>query len=307
MDFAEVINDRDLILTEAAIVESLRRSGDVELHPQLVHALLIYDENSRNILAALYRSYIHVAHEADAPIIIGAPTWRANRERLANSRITEDVNGDAVRFLQDLRRSWEYWEGNIFIGGMIGCKNDCYKPAEGLSREEAEEFHQWQIDRLAEAGVDVMMAATLPSVEEAIGVARALAKTSIPFIVSFVINREGTILDGNSLEHAFGEVEAACSRSPLGFMINCAHPSFLRPQEQPTPVLDRLIGFQGNASSLDHSELDGADDLRVDDVSEWGDLMIELNRNYGVKILGGCCGTGSDHLNYIIRHIFRTG
>jgi len=41
----------------------------------------------------------------------------------------------------------------------------------------------------------------------------------------------------------------------------------------------------------------------MDDPSEWGNLMIELNKRYGVKILGGCCGTGKQHLQYIVDHI----
>jgi S-methylmethionine-dependent homocysteine/selenocysteine methylase len=268
-----------------------------------VHELLIYDERSRVMMAELYGSYIEIARGADVPILIGAPTWRANRGRISASGVTEDVNGDGVRFLKDIRHLWGSWAGNIFIGGLIGCKNDCYKPAEGLSREEAEEFHAWQIDRLVEAGVDLLMAVTLPAVEEAAGIARALARTDIPFVVSFVIGRDGRVLDGSELERAFDEVEAACERAPLGFMINCAHPSFLGPREQPASVMDGLIGFQGNSSALDHAELDGAETLAVDDVSEWGGLMIELNRDYGVTILGGCCGTGRDHLEYIVGHI----
>ena len=120
MGIENVINDRDLILTEAAIVESLRRSANVDLHPKLVHALLIYDKQGRAVLAELYQSYIHIAHKADVPILIGAPTWRANSERLADSCVTEDVNDDAVSFLNNLRSSYEDWAGNIFVGGCCG-------------------------------------------------------------------------------------------------------------------------------------------------------------------------------------------
>jgi homocysteine S-methyltransferase len=31
--------------------------------------------------------------------------------------------------------------------------------------------------------------------------------------------------------------------------------------------------------------------------------MIELNKEYGVKILGGCCGTNYKHLQYIFDNI----
>jgi hypothetical protein len=33
----------------------------------------------------------------------------------------------------------------IKIGGMIGCKNDCYLPDEGLSMQASEQFHAWQV------------------------------------------------------------------------------------------------------------------------------------------------------------------
>jgi len=42
---------------------------------------------------------------------------------------------------------------------------------QGLSREEAELFHSWQVDQLASAGADYLIAETLPNVEEARGIA----------------------------------------------------------------------------------------------------------------------------------------
>ena len=63
----------------------------------------------------------------------------------------------------------------------------------------------------------------------------------------------------------------------------------------------RLGGFQANASSRDPCDLDGADELEVDDVDEWGRQMVRLNREFGVKILGGCCGTGTEHLRALVR------
>ena len=58
----------------------------------------------------------------------------------------------------------------------------------------------------------------------------------------------------------------------------------------------RMLGYQGNSSALSHSELDGADRLQVEDIAEWAEEMLLLNSEYGVKILGGCCGTGHAHL-----------
>ncbi len=94
-------------------------------------------------------------------------------------------------------------------------------------------------------------------------------------------------------------IDAECMIPPVGYMINCAYPSFLNAPAQPESVLKRLLGFQGNASSLDHAELDGSFSLQSDSLEDWGNGMVALNKIHGVKILGGCCGTDVNHLKYL--------
>ncbi len=293
----------DFILAEAAIVESLRRSNNVKLHPRLSNALLIYESTGKRELAHLYNNYISVAYKARVPIVICTPTWRANKERLSEIKFTGDVNSDAVRFLKQLRDKWGSWEKNILIGGLVGCKNDCYKPSEGLVPREAYSFHSWQLNKLAEAGVDFLIAETLPAAPEAKGIAQAMSKTGVPYFICFVINRKGNILDGNTLEYAISDIDSVCNPPPTGFMINCSYPSFLNANKQPISIFSRLIGYLANASSLDQSELEDSKSLEADDVTDWGNQMIELNKKYSVKILGGCCGTNVHHLQYIVNNI----
>jgi len=302
MGIAEVLRNNRLVLSEAAVVEPLRRSPHVSLHPRLVNALLIYDEKQKT-LSGLYEEFIGIARAADVPITICAPTWRANRERLLEAGINADVNGDAVRFMKKLRSEAGTYSGNVLVGGLAGCKNDCYRPEESLASGAAREFHSWQVSRLAKAEPDFLLAATMPAVEEAAGMALAMADSGVPYFISFVINRNGRVLDGSSLEQAFELVDNAGDVPPLGYWINCTYPSFFDVRRQPEAVLSRLAGFQANSSSLDHTELDGSTSLKADDISDWGDRMIELNRRYGVTILGGCCGTTTAHLRYLVRHL----
>ena len=303
MDISKLLANNELMLAEASIIEVLRRSGRVQLHPRLENALLIYDRIGKTESVQICNDYISVAHKAGRPIFIGTPTWRANKERLSEAGVSSNVNRDAVDFMKRLRSEWSSWKENIPIAGLIGCKNDCYKPVEGISLRDAYDFHSWQIEKLAEPGVDFLLAATIPTLPEATGIALAMAQTGIPYMISFVINREGTILAGNSLEQCINEIDVASGKPPLGYMINCAYPSFLNAHIQPKAVLSRLIGFQANASSLDHAELEGSATLQVEKIAEWGEEMINLNRTYGVKILGGCCGTDARHLQYIVDNI----
>jgi S-methylmethionine-dependent homocysteine/selenocysteine methylase len=284
---------------EAAIVERLRRSADIELDPVLVNAPLIYTQAGQKALAGIYQGYIDIALAANVPFLMCTPTWRTNRDRVSATKIKSGINIDAVHFLQQLRDSQKAGRENIKIGGLIGCKNDCYLPDEALSAGQAEQFHTWQIEQLKQGGVDFIIAETLPSVDEATGIAKALERSGLPYFMSFVISRHGRVLDGTSLDIAIKTIDANTQRQPLGYMINCAYPSFLNASAQPPAVFERLTGYLANASSKDHCDLDGAQELLMESVSDWGELMLSLNKLHGVKILGGCCGTNEQHLQYL--------
>lgn len=301
--FEHTLASNRLVLMEAAVIESLRNDPEVVLHPRLENALLIYDDNAAKKIAVLYRGFIGVAMNAGLPILIAAPTWRTNRERLQKENIQSDVNADAVRFMCDIRESFPDYRDYIMVGGLIGCKNDCYLPEEALTVKDAESFHSWQIEKLAAAGVDFIQAATLPSVDEALGIARAAGATGTPYMIGFVINGFGEILDGSTLESAFRRIDEEACPKPFGYMVNCSYPTFLKYGTEPEDLRRRLIGYQANASSLDHSELDGSTEIKMDAIDDWGDEMIRLHREFGVKILGGCCGTTVDHLKYIVNNL----
>ncbi len=292
------INQHDLIIAEAAVVEPIRRGGIVELDPTLANGPLIYDELGRRELRKLYVNYANIALAANLPFLMCTPTWRTNAERVKTANADPNINRHAAEFLFTIRD--ELNSALVKVGGQIGCKNDCYQPEEALTTSEAETFHQWQIEELAAAGVDFLLAVTLPNIAEALGIARAMAATKTPYFISFVIDRSGNVLDGTPLSNAIEFIDNEIDQPPLGYMINCAYPTFLSQSNQPPEKLTRLIGFQGNASSLDHADLDGAKEIKMNDTAEWGETMLELHRQWGIKILGGCCGTNTEHLKYIV-------
>ncbi|MDR4497203.1 MAG: homocysteine S-methyltransferase family protein [Candidatus Scalindua sp.] len=301
----QLLNTYPYILTEFAVLERLRRSENVCLHPSLEHSLLIYDEIGKKEIELIYDEYFAIQRNTQVPFLIFTPTWRANRERVESFQIRRDVNADAVTFMKEIRKKHACDSEKIVIGGLIGCKNDCYKAEEALSPEEAAQFHQWQVDKLIQGGVDFIFAASLPAVSEAEGIAQIMSPLTIPYILSFVIDRTGRLIDGTSLDDAFRAIDSSCTRPPDGFMINCSHPSFFRPERETENVLSRLIGYQANASDRDHSSLDGAEDLQVSSIPDWGERMISLNRDYNITILGGCCGTNGEHLRYLVEHMNR--
>jgi S-methylmethionine-dependent homocysteine/selenocysteine methylase len=288
---------------EAAVVERVRRRpGGPRLHPRLANATLVLEDAGRAALEDVWSEYLAVASRARVPIALCAPTWRANRERLdAAADVPQDLNRRAVAFVRDVIRRRGGDVPRMPVGGLLGCRGDAYRPEDALGVDDARRFHAWQADALATAGVDFLLAATIPSVDEASGLARALTATGVPAFVSFVLGRDGHVLDGTPLPEAIARVDAATSRRPLdGFGVNCAHPTFVDLAEARRGALGRLRLVQANASALDHADLDGAPALRVDDIRDWATGMLRIRDAVGPLALGGCCGTDARHLEAIV-------
>ena len=208
--------------------ERVKRDPAIAIDPHILHGGLIYEVVGRARLAEIHGGYARAAREAGSPILLFTDTWRCSRSRLEASAFRRRaVNEDNARFLLDLRAAFA--DGPpIFVGGLVGPSGDAYRPANSLGRRSARNFHRPQIEALASADIDFLHLATAPSVEEALGVADAMARTGLPYMISFVIRRSGVVLDGTPLGQAIEWIDAEAERAPIGFSVNCVHTRVLK-------------------------------------------------------------------------------
>ena len=122
---------------------------EITLHPSLFNTPLIYDEPGRVAMQEIYGQYRDIALRAGVPILLCAPTWRVDRERIARAGVPQTINRDAAAFMGGLRDRWDLPRAPVLVGGLLGPKNDCYQPSQGLSEKEALAFHEWQVLELA--------------------------------------------------------------------------------------------------------------------------------------------------------------
>src|SRR5436305_598345 len=85
---------------------------------------------------------------------------------------------------------------------------------------------------------------TTPAPTEALGVARAMAESGVPYVISFVITSRGTLLDGTPLAEAITQIDASVAPRTVGFTISCVHPSVLREALRDDEQLRRLAGVR---------------------------------------------------------------
>lgn len=298
---SELISRHPKVLAECAIAERLRRHPEVTLHPMLFNTPLIYEpEVAREVMTSLYREYIDAADEADLPLLLTAPTWRLDPHRVAAAQVPKTINSDAVDYLVGVAKA-HAGASPVVVGALIGPRGDCYRPEEALATLAAERFYRPQIEELAGTPAEFLLAQTLPAVAEALGIAQAMASTEKPYLISFCTGPNGRVLDGKSLPEAMEQIDQTVDRPPVGYFVNCTHPRFLT-QNYPVGSLNRLIGIQANGSSKDVTQLDGSSATKADPVDDWANAMLELHITHQVTVLGGCCGTGLEHLQRLSKN-----
>lgn len=296
---AELLATHPKILAECAIAERLRRMPGITLHPTLFNTPLIYGpDDAKQAMSSLYQEYLQTAGGARLPLLLTAPTWRLDATRVAAAGAPESINADAVSFLLEIRDRHPS-SAPVLVGALTGPQNDCYRPELAPDADTAETFHSPQIAALAATAADFLLAQTLPAVREALGVARAMAATNKPYLISFCTGPGGNVLDGTPLPDAMAFLDEQLERPPLGYFINCTHPQFILNAWQPG-TLHRLIGIQANASSKDVTRLDGSSATESDPVENWARTMLELHAKHDVPVLGGCCGTTLAHMRSLI-------
>lgn len=311
MNLVDTLRTYPFILTEGAVVERLRREFNIQLNPYIVHSGLIYENSKKAILYKIYKQYIDIAQKNDFPIMIFTPTRRCNSEQIKSAGLDDkDVNGDCSKFLQEIRSEYNGFAEKIFIGGLMGCKGDAYDGNKALTTDESKSFHQKQALALVESGVDFLCGATLPALSEALGLAHVMATTNLPYILSFVIRENGTLLDGTSLYEAISIIDNTVPVKPIFYMVNCVHPSillkaFLNQNNCPKLVKERLIGIQANSSTKSPEELDNATKLESEDRDVLINKMLLLHKEYNLKVLGGCCGTDNKYLQMLVNELNR--
>ena len=290
--------DGQLVLTDGGVETTLIFIDGFDL-PEFASFPLLEREDGREALRRYFVAHLEVARRHGTGFLLEAPTWRANTtwgEKLGYSEAgLAEANRRAVAFCVELAED-EPLDGPVVLGAQVGPQGDAYSAGVGTPERFAD-LHRAQLRVLGDAGVDVVSALTIPSVEEGVGVVRAAAEEGVPIALSFTVETDGRLPSGQPLGEAFDQVDAETDEAAAYFMVNCAHPTHIAPGVAADGPWDRVIGVRANASSKSHAELDEAEELDDGDPAQLAADYVALGRQLsGLTLLGGCCGTDHRHL-----------
>lgn len=282
---ASLSQPRQLILDGATGTELNRRGVDTGLPLWSANALM--NERDTKILQQIHKDYLYSGAD-----IITTNTFRTHRRALAPS-------GNADRALELTRRAVDIARGAIaivksdspkFIAGSMSTLEDCYRPDLVPPDKELRTEHSERIYHLIECDVDLILIETINTIREAVIMAKLAVIAGTPVVVSFVCDREGKILSGETL------TKAANQLLPLGIAaigVNCGPaPNLAKPLAELSAVCGKdfpLIAY-GNIGYADEKV------GWVNTDSENPKAYCEHAIHWPVKIVGGCCGTTPEHI-----------
>lgn len=306
MTLRERISRNETFLMEGALSERLKREYQLDTSNEVAMASLVYQKAGRDALRTLWLQYLTLANEYNLPFLATTPTRRANRERVKNGGYSESIIRDNVIFIRNVLSEIDHLS---YIGGLMGCKGDAYTGKGNLPEEEAYEFHSWQAKLFEKAGIDFLYAGIMPTLPETVGIARAMAETGLPYIISFTIRPDGCLIDSTPISTAIEIIDAKINPNPLCYMTNCVHPRFAgqaleKPFNATDTVRKRFKGIQANTAAFAYKAIDGSDILQVSSSPEnLATDMRDLQRKFGLEIFGGCCGTDDTYMREIAKAV----
>ncbi len=133
-----------------------------------------------------------------------------------------------------------------------------------------------------------------------------MGSTGQPYLVSFVVRPTGRLLDGTPLDDAVAEIDEAVDPVPLAYLLNCVHPRVADAALAASPrAAGRFVGLLANTSARDPDELDGLEELETAEPEPFARELADVGARHSLRLLGGCCGTGDEHIAALARLLAR--
>lgn len=253
-----------------------------------------------DIVREVHEDYIRAGAE-----IITASTFAAAPHVLASVGKGEgaaQINRDAVALAIEARD--KVASGDVWIAGAMSSMPSLEHISITATGPAARDSYLEQADAIAEAGCDLIVAEMMIDTENAALVMEAAKTTGLPIWIGFSAS-----LDSK------GEVTGYHAEIDFADM----------PAGDFGAVADSVVAYGGQAAGIMHSEIEATapalDMLRqrwsgplmayaetgrftfpdwdfsaAVSPDDYADIASDWVANHGVTIVGGCCGTGADHI-----------
>jgi len=293
---AQFLLQRPLIVLDGALATELERRG-AHLHDVLWSAKVLMEQP--NLIRAVHRDYF----EAGADVAISA-SYQANFAAFAGHGI------DTIRAAQFLRDSvalaaqarddfWAVPQNRVgrllpLIAASVGpygamlANGSEYRGHYDLSDVELMAFHRPRLEVLTQCGADVLACETIPSLREALVLARLLAEFPSAWAwISFACSDDAHTCEGQRIAECVSRLNDFPQVVSVG--VNCTRPQYI-------PSLLRSMREHSDKPLLvypNSGEHYDAHSRQWAGLADSGEFAQQARGWYeqGARLIGGCCRT----------------
>lgn len=240
----------------------------------------------RDVMLDIQRGYVSAGSDA-----VLTPTFGCTRLNLYKTGYPDKVNEFNHELAKISRES-----GAKLVGGDMSPTGEMIVPFGDARFDDLKLMFVEQVVALEDENVDFYMVETLMNLQEARAAASAVRSLSDkPLLVSFTVNREGKTMFGDSM------AAALVSLADMGisaFGCNCSFgPEDMLKILKPIMPLAASLGIAVTAKPNAGVPRRDENGKYVYDMTaeEFGSFAGKFMEN-GIYVLGGCCGTGKEHI-----------
>ncbi|WP_434045365.1 MULTISPECIES: homocysteine S-methyltransferase family protein [Sorangium] len=265
----------ELVILDGPLGTELAARG-IETPAPLWSAAALLDARGCEVVRAIHRDYARA----------GATVHTANTFRTRRRQAGAAWAELAARAVSLAR---EAVPPGHRVAGSIAPLEDCYRP--DLSPAAARGEHRELARALASAGVDVLLCETFPHVGEALVALEEAVATGVEAWASFTAGPEADLLSPDDVEVA---ARQAVARGARAVLVNCT------PAARTLAYVERLAACGAPFGAYANAGAPGEGlGWRAAPGSSAAARYADLARGWieaGATIVGGCCGTGPEHV-----------
>ncbi len=298
---AERLNNQDILLLDGGVTTEIRRRG-VALDKNVWSGLTT--KTHPDEVRQVHADYIQAGAQ-----IITANTYSTARHVLESINLGHEsklLNLKSVQLAQQARD--EVAQEEVFIAGSMSSMPPLTSHREVAVDGQVESSYQELAEVLAHAGVDLIIAEMMRDIENASMVIKAAVSTGLPVLIGFSAMMAENGVDVRSLRwknkddttsaHDFGEMVETLK--PLGGQAA----GIMHTRVEDTGPALEVLKQRWSGPLLAYAETGKLilPDWRYEEVSSPEDYAAEIEgwiQHYGVQIVGGCCGTGPEHIRVL--------
>lgn len=259
-----------------------------------------------DIILAIHSGFLEVGCDAVETNTFGAT--RLTLGEFGAQEFVAEINRRAVAIAREAARRFSTPDHPRFVIGSIGPGTrpvSLVGTAGRISFDECHAVYAEQVRVLLESGVDALLIETCFDILQAKAAAIAATDTMqavgirVPLMVQVTIETTGTMLAGTDIASALTTLEAL----PVDVIgINCA----TGPKEMEDHIRHlshycrRAISCLPNAGIPENIDGKAVFPLTPQALAE---SLAHFVHDFGVNIVGGCCGTTPEHLAEVVRRL----